>query len=189
VVEALTEWLATFPPGAVAVSQLPVPDDDDYGLELILALNPPGEGACPIEIGIVKPPGGSTVYILLDRWAAIARRTGTRLADEGRKGRLVGLFVEPAALSAGQVLEVCQAVAGGAVVLEVGVVAGRLVCTSGYVSLPGGRFRMSGVGGPLSLLRLAARFGLAETRRLKYEPWAPASGSGGSTAFERGASP
>lgn len=165
-------WVTTFPPDTLSVSQLPIPDDDDYGLELILLVEPSRTGACPVEIGVIKPAAGSTVYICLDKWAAIARRAGLRLSDEQHKGELVGLYVEPIQLSVEQVSEICKAVAAGSVTLEIGVIAGKLVSTAGYVNLRGGRFNMRGIGGGRTFLKLTDRLGLTETRRIKYEPWA-----------------
>jgi len=168
-VDAIVEWGQRFPAGIVDISQLPIPCDDDYGLESIIQLKPLNADSCPMEIGVTLPQAGSTIYIFLDRWSHIGKLGGVFVPPN--KADLVGLYVEPIELSIDRVIEICGAVATGAVFLDVGIFRGRLFCTAGYVQLSSGRFSMSGPCGGLPLVRIASLVGHGRIVQMSYAPW------------------
>jgi hypothetical protein len=167
--QALAGWTASLGTEAVEVIEQANPDNDEYGTALSLAFRPRTPGACPMEIGVTRPEAGSCVYIFLDRWSAIASRTHVAVAPH--KAGLVGLYVEPIPLSAEETIEICRAVSDGAVHLEIGLRAGTLMSTSGYVALPRGHFPMHGVGVPLAFVRVLSSLGLGEVRAIQYAAW------------------
>jgi hypothetical protein len=65
-----------------------------------------------------------------------------------------------------------KAVAAGSVILEIGVFAEKLVCTSGYIELASDHFPMHGIGGFIYLLKLTSHFGWGRIQKVKYQPWA-----------------
>jgi hypothetical protein len=164
------DWINTFPSSVVTLSEKSIPDDDDYGLELVLSMEPSKALACPIEVGLVRPEGGSDVYLFLDTWEGIAKRGGLRTPTKD-VSRRVGLYVEPMRLSTEQVLGICRAVSAGSVKMHMGVFSGRLISTSGYVQVGHHRFSMHGIGGWSHLLRAATFFGWADVLDVPYEPW------------------
>lgn len=168
--DRISDWVLSFPPGVVELTPLTIPEDDDYGLAAALALRPLKEGACPIELGITVPEENSATYIFLDTWSSIARRY--RFTISPGKEERVGLYIEPLRLPVETVLEVCRQVAAGAVHLEAVAWARRLVGTTGYVFLSEGLFPMRGIGVPLSLARAAVKLGFLRTYTVRYLAWA-----------------
>lgn len=167
--DRISDWVSSFPPGVVELAHLTIPEDDEYGLAAALALRPSKEGACPIELGMTVPEESSATYIFLDTWSSVARRYRFRITP-GQETR-VGLYIEPVRLPVETVLEVCRQVAAGAVHLEAVTWAGRLVGTAGYVILSEGLFPMRGIGVPRSLARAAAKLRLLRTQTVRYLAW------------------
>lgn len=167
--DRIKDWISSFPPGTVELADLPIPEDDDYGLAAALSLRPLKEGACPVELGFTVPEKSSATYIFLDTWSSIAWRHGFTITP-GHEER-VGLYVEPVYLPVETVLEVCRQVAAGAVHLEAVTWSGRLVGTAGYVIRSKGLFPMRGVGVPLSLARAGAKLRLLSTSTVRYRAW------------------
>lgn len=170
IVRAIEEWLTTLPPGTVRSRALEIPSDDEYGFETLLALEPVRPNACPIEIGVTVPEGGSAVALFLDTWGNVARRLGCELSPE--KAARVALFVEPTPMTVEQVLDACTAVAGGSVHLDAGLLRGRLVSTSGWLGTRTGRFKMHGFEDYLlPILRMMTFAGIVKVETVPYEPW------------------
>jgi hypothetical protein len=173
VIEKLEAWMQHLPDDVVKLVYRPIPVDDEYGSEVIIGFEPMAPEACPLEIGVTIPKAGSGVYISIDTWKSIAKRIKVSVSPS--KANLIGLYVEPTSLSVEQTIEICEAVARGAVHLEVGVWQGWMVSTSGYVELPTQRFLMHGIGPPLSIFRIATSLGCKSVAsvRVNYQPWLP----------------
>jgi hypothetical protein len=165
---AVDSWAADLTSGCAKVTHPPIAEDDDYGLEAIVAFEPVRPGACPLEVGIIggQQPGA---YVFLDNWGAIAKRTN--LGVDPRAGSRVGLFREPETMSAQRLRLICGAVAAGAVQLEVGAWGARLAWTAGSLRLPDGPLAMHGSGTRPPLAGLLARAGVVRVVAVEYEPW------------------
>jgi hypothetical protein len=170
-IEAVESWAAALPKDGVKVTFPPIPADDDYGLEKIIACEPLKPGACPLEVGITAVAGEAapSAYVCLDTWGAIARRTQLRVAAQSADW--IGLFWEPTVMSAERLRQVCSAVAAGGVRLEVGAWRGKLAWTTGVLELPGGPLQMRGPRTRLPFARLLSRIGVVRTISIAYEPW------------------
>lgn len=160
--DLLEGWVRSLPPGSAEVGR--TRETDEYGPSTVLRLRP-GPGACALDVTVLDD---GACGLGLDAWSRLAARLGVGASRLGLDvADFTALFHEPAALPAERVLEVCRAVAAGAVHLEAGVLRGRIVCTRGHVRTASGPFRMHGVGGPLLLGRV-----LGSVHRVHYAPWA-----------------
>jgi hypothetical protein len=170
VLEAIDAWVATLPPGTSRTRALPIPRDDEYGFEALVAIEPVNANACPIEIGVTVPAAGSAVALVLDTWGNVARRVNASLSAD--KAARVALFLEPVAMSVTHLLDACGAVAAGSVHLDAGLFRRRLVATRGWLDSRAGRIEMRGVEDYLLLfLRAMAAAGISRIETLRYEPW------------------
>jgi len=170
--EAIKAWTQTLPNNVVSLEYPPIPEDDDYGLELIAALKPKHLNGCPLELGLIpsETQSGIYTYISLDKWASIAQRLHCSVSPSNAD--LIGLYIEPEKFSIDQILEICQAVANGAVYLEAGIVRGYLVLTQGCVNMPGGILPMHGINAVFpGLVGAAALLGYGAKSKVPYEPW------------------
>ena len=172
-IEKLEAWMQHWPDNVVKLVYRPIPLDDEYGSDIIIGFEPMASEACPLEIGVTVPEAGSGVYIFIDTWKSIAKRI--KVCVSPSQAEFIGLYVEPTLLSIEQTVEICEAVARGAVHLEVGVYRGHIVSTSGYVQLPTQRFLMHGIGFPLGMgiFRIAKSLGCTSILRVNYKPWIP----------------
>ena len=160
--DLLEGWIASLPPGSARVGR--TRETDEYGPSTVLRLRP-GPTACALDVTVLDD---GACGLGLDAWSRLSARLGVGASRLGLPARdFTALFREPAALPAQRVLEVCRAVAAGAVHLEAGVLRGRIVCTRGHVRAAPGPFPMNGVGGPLLVSRL-----LGTVHRVQYAPWA-----------------
>lgn len=167
--KAVDVWINDLPTETVNLIHRTIPADDAYGSEVIIGVEPTNPASCPLEIGVTVPEAGSGVYLCLDRWSSVAKRAGYTFSSAVD---FYALYIEPVSLSVEQTLEICQAVARGAVHLEVGIYREKLISTRGYVKLTTGRFKMHGIStGMPGLLMVARFFGYGSVREVNYEPW------------------
>jgi hypothetical protein len=171
IVQSISAWLATLPPGTFESRTLEIPFDDEYQFEILVAFEPAKREACPIELGVTAPEAGSAVALFLDTWARVARRLGGELSPD--KATRIALFLEPTPMTVEKALAACRAVVGGAVHLDAGLLGEKLVCTSGWLETSTGRFRMHGVEDYLlPFVRTMSLVGFGSVRKVPYEPWA-----------------
>jgi hypothetical protein len=166
ILDFLEGWIDSFPPGTVEVGR--TRETEEYGPSTVLRLCPLPARACGLEVTVTD---GGDCGFAVDSWSRLAVRLGTGVSRMGLPARdFTAIFREPARMSGGRVMEVCQAVADGAVHLEAGVLRDRIVCTRGHLRTASGMFRMHGVGGPLLVSRA-----LGSVHRVEYARWVEGS--------------